>query len=688
MPTPSDNHLNNVLLEDFELPPFNHITPQIIKPAIETILAENRERISRLTSNGSQVSWETIIQPIELLDDRLSKAWSPVRHLNSVKSSDELRQVYNECLPLLSEYSTEIGQNHDLYEAYQSIADSEQFNRLTPAQQKTISDSLLHFRLGGVALSGEDKEKYQKIQKRLSELQSTFENNLLDATHAWQLHLADDSRLSGLPTYAKDMLRQYAQQKSLDGYRLTLEMPCYIAVITYADDRELRRQIYHAYTTRASDLSDTGDWDNAPIMVEILQLRQKKAKLLGFEHYAELSLETKMAGSYQEVEEFLLQLSAKGLPAAREEFAELQAFARDQGLPDELQAWDVAYYSEKLKQQKYAISDEVLKPYFSDRHVIDGLLGITGKLFQVTFERVQPDLVQRWHEDVRFYHVYDQQGELIGGFYLDLYAREHKRGGAWMDECTNRYVINGSRQLPVAYLTCNLTPPLGDKPALFTHDEVLTLFHEFGHGLHHMLTRVDVPEVAGINGVEWDAVELPSQFMENFCWEREALDLFARHYETGEPLPDELYRKMIAAKNFQSAMQMQRQLEFSLFDMELHRITTIDSAEQIQTLLNQIRDRVAVVKPPVFNRFQNGFSHIFAGGYAAGYYSYKWAEVLSADAFAKFEEEGIFNPATGQRFLECILQQGGARPARDSFHCFMGREPEIDALLRHNGIQK
>lgn len=658
----------------------------MIRHAIEQILQENREQISQLET-VDDFRWETLIQPLELMDDRLSKAWSPVRHLNSVKSSDELRTVYNECIPLLSEYSTQLGQNRKLYDAYQAIADSSAFADLTQAQQKTITDSLLHFKLGGVNLSGKNKEDYQTIQKRLSEIQSKFENNLLDATQAWELHLTDPSRLAGLPGYALDMLQQYAQHKSLDGYRLTLEMPCYIAVITYADDRELREQIYRAYCTRASDQAECKDFDNADIMVEILQKRQQKAALLGFDHYAELSLQTKMASSFDEVETFLNELSAKAYSIAQQEYRQLQEFAREQGLEDALQSWDVAYYSEKLKQQRYAISDEDLKPYFSDTRVINGLLKIAENLYQIRIQQLDSEAIDLWHEDVRFYQILDQQQQVIGQFYLDLYARENKRGGAWMDECTNRYVIDGKKQLPVAYLTCNLTPPIGDQPALFTHDEVITLFHEFGHGLHHLLTEVDVPEVSGINGVEWDAVELPSQFMENFCWQREALDLLARHYQSDEPLPDELFDKMVRAKNFQSAMQMQRQLEFSLFDMELHKRTDITHPQQIQELLDDVRARVAVVKPPAFNKFQNGFSHIFAGGYAAGYYSYKWAEVLSADAFSRFEQHGIFDQQTGSEFLHCILQQGGARPARESFKCFMGREPEIDALLRHHGIQ-
>lgn len=678
--------LKNPLLDPPALPAFSQITTDMIRPAIDSILQENRQLIKKL-ENIPEAGWKKLIQPLEIMDDRLSKAWSPVRHLNSVKSSEELREVYNQCLPLLSEYSTEIGQNQKLYQAYKSIAQGKGFINLSQAQKKTITDSIQHFELAGVGLSGEAKKEYQQIQKELSELQSKFENNVLDANQSWEKSLPDEDRLTGLPEYALNMLKQNAQSKSLDGYRLTLDMPCYIAIVTYADDRELRKEIYQAYSTRASDQGFTDKkWDNAEVMLNILQKRQQKARLLGFQNYAELSLETKMAKNVQQVIDFLTEMAEKSYAAAKVEYQQLKKFARENGLTDELQAWDVAYYSEKQRKQLFQFSDEDLKPYFSDNQVIQGLFDIVEQLFQINIKQVKQG-IELWHPDVRFYQIFDEHDNLIGQFYLDLYAREHKRGGAWMDECINRYVIDNTVQLPVAYLTCNLTPPVGDAPALFTHDEVITLFHEFGHGIHHMLTQVDVPEVSGINGVEWDAVELPSQFMENFCWQREALDLFARHYKTNEALPQDLFSKMIAAKNYQSAMQMVRQLEFSIFDIKLHQIVNIESYAQIQQMLNQVRQQVAVVIPPEFNRFQNSFTHIFAGGYAAGYYSYKWAEVLSADAFSRFEQEGIFNPQTGKKFLQCILQIGGMRPAIESFICFMGREPEIDALLRHNGIE-
>lgn len=678
---------SNPLLETYRLPPFSRIKPEFIKPAIETLIDRNRATVNQLTQQA-EIDWDNLVKPLALMDDRLSKVWSPVRHLNSVKSSEALREVYNQCLPLLSEYATEISQNRSLYEGYRRIAESGAFQSFDAPRQKVINDALRDFRLGGVELEGEDRTRYQQLQKELSELQSSFENNLLDSTQAWQ-HLTEDKReLDGLPDYARAMLRQLAEQKGLPGYRVTLDMPCYLAVITHARNRQLRRDIYEAYVTRASDCGITDiKWDNAANMVQIVAKRQEKAKILGFRNYAEYSLETKMAQSVDQVIEFLLDLAARSRDTALDEVAERQAFAESLGFEGELEAWDAPYYSEKLKQHRYRISDEDLKPYFSDRQVIEGLFQLVTRLYGVSIDAVSEE-VERWDESVGFYQISDQQGQVIGQFFLDLYAREHKRGGAWMDECVNRHHLDVDTQIPVAYLTCNLTPPIGDEPALFTHDEVITLFHEFGHGLHHMLTRIDLPEVAGINGVEWDAVELPSQFMENFCWQRDALRMFARHYQTGEPLPDDLFERMVAAKNFQSALQMLRQIEFALFDLRLHQRTDITSSEQIQTILDQVRDEVSVVATPAFNCFQNGFSHIFAGGYAAGYYSYKWAEVLSADAFAAFEQEGIFNPDTGQRFLHCILEQGGSRPALESFRCFRGREPEIDALLRHSGINE
>jgi oligopeptidase A len=679
--------MTNPLLEPGVLPAFSKISPALIQPAISELIEQNRSAIAVL-GKQDHPDWGNLIQPLELMNDHLEKAWSPVRHLNSVKSSPELRDAYNLCLPMLSEFATEVSQNRELYEAYRRIAESADYADFTPAQQKTISDALLHFRLGGVELVGDDRLRYQQLQTELSELQSRFENNLLDSTQAWQYLTEDEAMLAGLPDYASAMLRQLAEQKELPGYRVTLDMPCYLAVITYADSRPLRQAIYEAYVTRASDKGITDKiWDNGAIMQDIVAKRQEKAKILGFSSYAEYSLQTKMARDVEQVLEFLHDLAARSRQAALSEVDERQKFAQSLGFKGELAAWDYAYYSEKLKQQRYQISDEDLKPYFADQSVIRGLFEIVAKLYRIRITPIEEG-VDRWHDSVGLYQIENSEGEPVGQFFLDLYARENKRGGAWMDECVNRYRIDGKTQLPVAYLTCNLTPPLGDEPALFTHDEVITLFHEFGHGLHHLLTRIDVPEVAGINGVEWDAVELPSQFMENFCWEYDALQLFARHYQSGDPLPVELFERMLEARNFQSALQMLRQIEFSLFDLQMHQQADLTSAAEIQQILDQVRSEIAVVETPAINCFQNGFSHIFAGGYAAGYYSYKWAEVLSADAFAAFEEEGIFNPETGNRFLQCVLEQGGSRPAMDSFRCFRGREPDIEALLRHSGISQ
>ena len=677
--------MKNPLLKNTGLPAFSKITAEFIQPAIETILDHNRQQIKYLLANAD-MTWDGLIKPLSLLEDRLSQAWSPVRHLNSVKSSDTLRQAYNACLPLLSEYATEMSQNSALYQGYRTIANSLAYPDLNIAQQKAIDDSLKHFRLGGVDLQGSDKVRYQQLQKDLSELQSNFDNNLLDATQSWHKSITDKQQLQGLPGYAMAMLKQLAEQNNQPGYRLTLDMPCYIAVVTYAQSRELRKEIYEAYTTRASDQGITDKkWNNAHNMQQIVAKRQEKAKILGFDNYAEYSLETKMAESVGQVLEFLYDLALRSKSVAISEVAERQAYAESLGFEGELQAWDYAYYSEKLKQHHYQISEEDLKPYFADDNVISGLFEIVKTLYGVDIKAVE-NKIDVWDQAVRFYQISNAAGETIGQFYLDLYARENKRGGAWMDECINRYQIDGNTQIPVAYLTCNLTPPVGEEPALFTHDEVITLFHEFGHGLHHMLTTIDVPEVAGINGVEWDAVELPSQFMENFCWQKQALRLFARHYQTGETLPDALFDKMVAAKNFQSALQMLRQIEFAVFDIKLHQQPNLTRASQIQDILDQVRAEISVVKTPHNNRFQNGFSHIFAGGYAAGYYSYKWAEVLSADVFSVFEEVGILDATIGQKFLHCILEKGGSRPAMESFRCFRGREPEIEALLRHSGI--
>ncbi|MDZ7661546.1 oligopeptidase A [Thiohalophilus sp.] len=678
--------MSNPLLEMPALPAFGQIAPEHVEPAIDALLQQNREQLAQLLAQNEVYSWENLIQPLEEMDDRLDRAWSPVSHMNSVVNSDALREAYNACLSKLSDYATELGQNEQLYAAYKAIADSPQYQQLEAAQKKIIDNALRDFHLCGVDLPLDKKQRYKEIQQRLSSLTTRFEENLLDATHAWHKPITDEAQLAGLPDSARAMARQAAEEKQIEGWVFTLDFPSYYAVMSYADDRQLRSEMHEAYVTRASDQGpNAGQWDNSAVMEEILALRHELAQLLGFTHYAERSLATKMAESPQQVLSFLHDLAQRARPVAEQDLAELSEFAHQQHGLEKLEPWDIAYYSEKLRQHKYAISQEDLKPYFPETRVIPGMFEVVKRLYGIEINEVEG--IETWHPDVRFYEIRDADGELRGQFYLDLYTRAKKRGGAWMDDCRGRLRhTSGELQTPVAYLTCNLTPPVGDKPALFTHDEVITLFHEFGHGLHHMLTRVDHIGVSGINGVAWDAVELPSQFMENWCWEREALDLIAAHYQTGEPIPDELYQKMYAAKNFQAGMLMMRQLEFSLFDFRLHLEYDPQQGGRIQTILDQVRDEVSVVKPAPYNRFQHGFAHIFAGGYAAGYYSYMWAEVLSADAFSLFEENGIFDRRTGEHFLNSVLEQGGTREPMELFVRFRGREPQIEALLRHTGI--
>jgi oligopeptidase A len=677
--------MSNPLLETPELPAFSKIQPQHVVPAIDHILAESRAAVAALLAPGKVYTWENLVQPLEDLDDRLNKAWSPVGHMNSVVNTDELREAYNACLPKLSEYHTELGQNEALFQAYLSLRDSPAFASLDQAQQKIIEDALRDFKLSGVALPPAQKARYKEIAQELSRLTSQFQDNLLDATNGWSRHIEDPALLAGIPESAMTIARQTAEQAGKSGWVFNLEFPSYFAVMTYADDRELRREFYTAYCTRASDQGpNAGRWDNTQIMEQILALRHEEAQLLGFANFAELSLATKMARSSDEVMHFLVDLAERSLPFAREDLDQLRAFARERHGLEDLQSWDVGYYSEKLRQHAFAISEEEIKPYFPATRVVPGLFKVVETLFGLQIREVEG--VDVWHPDVRFYEIRDRLGEVRGRFYLDLYARPKKRGGAWMDECVTRRKRGGQVQVPVAFLTCNFTPPAGSDPALLRHDEVLTLFHEFGHGLHHMLTRIDYLGVSGIHGVEWDAVELPSQFMENFCWEQEALALISGHYQTGDTLPEELFRKMIAARNFQSGMQMVRQLEFSLFDFRLHREYDPALGGRVYAILDEVRKQTAVMIPPSFNRFPHSFSHIFAGGYAAGYYSYKWAEVLSSDAFSLFEEKGIFDQETGHAFMEKVLEQGGSRKAMELFVDFRGREPKIDALLRHNGI--
>lgn len=678
--------MNNPLLTMDSLPPFSQIKPEQVQPAVIQAIADCKQKISDVLAQRDPHTWDSLIAPLEEVNDRLSRIWSPVSHLNSVLNSEALREAHDACLPLLSEFQTYVGQHEGLYQAYLALSESDDFPLLSGAQRKEIENTLRDFRLSGIGLPAEAQQRYGEIQARLSELASRFSNNVLDATQGWHKLVADEAELAGLPDSVRAAARQMAELKGKEGWLFTLDIPSYLPVMMYADNRELRDEMYEAFTTRASDQGpNAGKWDNSAIMSELLSLRRELAQLLGFANYAELSLATKMADKTEQVVSFLTDLAAKSLPQGKAELEEIRAFAAEQHGQSELAAWDLAYYAEKLKQHKFSISDEQLRPYFPASKVVKGLFEVVKRVFGM---KVRERLgIDTWHPDVRFYDIFDADDELRGSFYLDLYAREHKQGGAWMDVCLGRrYRQDGSLQKPVAYLTCNFNGPVDGKPALFTHNEVVTLFHEFGHGIHHMLTRIDVAGVAGINGVAWDAVELPSQFLENWCWESEALAFISGHYETGEPLPADLLEKMLIARNFQAAMQMLRQLEFALFDFRLHQEFDPANPAQLPALLDEVRSQVAVMTPPAFNRFQHSFSHIFAGGYAAGYYSYKWAEVLSADAFSRFEEEGIFNPATGQSFLKNILEKGGSKEPMELFRAFRGREPKVDALLRHSGI--
>lgn len=677
--------MTNPLLHDERLPAFSKISPEYVEPALEHVLEQAKQTVSGLLDSLTDPTWETLVLPMEEMDASIDQVWSPVSHLKSVMNSDELRVAYNACLPKLSEFGTELGQNERLFNAYKTLAKSEHYSQLDTAQKKVIDNAVRDFRLSGVELSQQDRDKFKQISQQLTERTAKFEENLMDATHAWKKHITDKDLLAGLPESTIAMAEQFAKRDNLDGWLFTLDFPLYMPVMSYANDRAFREEIYTAFATKASDQGpNAGKWNNTEVMNDILKLRHELAQLIGFENHAERSLATKMAQSPQQVLDFLYDLAERSKPIAAKEFEELKTYAKEQGHSDELQSWDVTYYAEKLRQQRYSISQEELKPYFPEDKAVQGLFAVVNRLYGLEIN--ERDDVDIWHKDVRFFDIFDDKGELRGQFYLDLYARNHKRGGAWMDECLIRRQTEQGIQTPVAFLTCNFSEPVGDKPALLTHDELTTLFHEFGHGLHHMLTKIHHAGVSGINGVAWDAVELPSQFMENWCWEREALDLISGHYETGEVLPQDLFDKMIAARNFQSAMTMVRQLEFSLFDFRLHLEYQPEQVNQVDKVLAEVREQVSVVQPPKFNRFAHSFSHIFAGGYAAGYYSYKWAEVLSADAFSKFEEKGIFDRATGLEFLQSVLEQGGSREPMDLFIEFRGRKPEIDALLRHCGI--
>ncbi|NOH81580.1 oligopeptidase A [Vibrio sp. RE86] len=678
--------MSNPLLSFTDLPPFSEIKPEHVKPAVEQVIAECRAKIDQVLEGNTEPTWENVVAPIEQIDDRLSRIWSPVSHMNSVVNSDELRDAYESCLPLLSEYGTWVGQHKGLFEAYKAIKASEAFDGLAQAQKKTITDSLRDFELSGIGLPADEQHRYGEISKRMSELGSKFSNNVLDATMGWSKHVTAEADLAGMPESALAAAKAAAEAKELEGYLLTLDIPSYLPVMTYCDNQELRKELYEAYVTRASDRGPkAGEWDNTEIINEQLKLRYEISRMLGFNTYSEKSLATKMAENPSQVLGFLNDLASKAKPQGEREVEELRQFAKAEFGVEALNLWDIAYYSEKQKQHLFQISDEELRPYFPEAKAVSGLFEVLNRVFGMSVK--EREGVDTWHESVRFFDIFDADNNLRGSFYLDLYAREHKRGGAWMDECRVRRINeSGELQTPVAYLTCNFNRPVGDKPALFTHDEVVTLFHEFGHGIHHMLTQVDTGAVSGINGVPWDAVELPSQFLENWCWEEEALAFISGHFETGEALPKEMLEKMLAAKNFQSAMFILRQLEFGLFDFTLHTEFDSEVGPRVLETLAEVKSKVAVLPSLEWNRFSHSFSHIFAGGYSAGYYSYLWAEVLSSDAFSRFEEEGIFNTETGKSFLNNILEMGGSEEPMELFKRFRGREPQIDALLRHSGI--
>jgi oligopeptidase A len=680
-----DTAVDNPLLDLEGLPRFEAFRPEHVTPAIETLLERARDAVARAQDPAIASTWEDFVAPLEAATERLGRAWGMVGHLNGVADTPALRAVYNENLPKVTEFWTALGQNTALFAKYRALRAVPGFDAMPRARRRIVEHALRDFRLGGAELVSPARERYAEIQEQQAALAQKFGENVLDATKAFTLDIDDESRLAGLPRDALEAAREEAQRAGQPGWRFTLQFPSYFPVMQYAQDRALRETLYRAYVTRASELGSDPALDNGPVIAQTLALRAEEAGLLGYPSFADVSLVPKMAASPTEVIGFLRDLAARARPSAERDMAQLRAFARtDLGL-ESLQAWDVAFASERLKEARYAFSDNEVKQYFQLPRVLEGLFGLIERLFDV---RLSVDAAQTWHPEVRFYRI-ERAGALIGQFYLDMYARPSKRPGAWMDDARGRKRLATGLQTPVAYLTCNVQAPIGDRPALLSHDDVITLFHEFGHGLHHMLTDVDELGVSGISGVEWDAVELPSQFMENFCWEWEIVRSMTSHVDSGEPLPRALFDRMLAARNFQSGMQTLRQVEFALFDMRLHAECgdrgAID-ATAVQALLDAVRKEVAVIVPPEFNRFQNSFSHIFAGGYAAGYYSYKWAEVLSADCYAAFEEEGVLNAQTGRRFLQEILSVGGSRPAIESFRAFRGREPRIDALLRHSGM--
>lgn len=677
------------LLELSGLPRFDTILPAHVEPAVRSLLDALHSTIERLQDDPTPPTWANFVEPIENESERVGRAWGVAAHMHSVMDTPEWREAYNTMLPEVTRFYAELGQNLKLFEKYKAIRNGAEFATLSPARQRIIDNELRGFRLSGAELSDEQKPRFQAIQEELASLGAKFSENVLDATNAFAHVVTDQAELAGLPDDVIAAARESAEKAGVEGWKFGLKMPSYLPVMQYADSRSLRETFYRAYSTRAAEI-DNGfskpEWDNGPLIGKLLALRTEEAKMLGYNNYAEVSLVPKMADSTDQVLGFLRELAVKAKPFAEKDLAELQAFAKDELGLDTLQPWDVTYVSEKLRVARYAFSEQEVKEYLPEHKVLQGLFGVVEKLYQIN---IKPDSGPVWHPDVRFFRI-ERDGELIGQFYLDLYARDTKKGGAWMDSAITRRRISGGIETPVAYLVCNFPGPVGGKPATFSHDDAITLFHEAGHGLHHLLTRIDDLAVSGIHGVEWDAVELPSQFMENFCWEWDVVREMTAHAETGEPLPKELFDKMLAAKNFQSGMGTVRQLEFSLFDLLLHM--DFDPARQsYMDLLAEVRKEVAVLVPPAWHRFPNSFSHIFAGGYSAGYYSYKWAEVLSADAFAAFEEAAgpagsVLHAETGERFWNEILAVGGSRPALESFKAFRGREPQVDALLRHSGM--
>jgi oligopeptidase A len=673
--------MSNPLLDFSTLPRFAAIRAEHVGPAVDRLIDGGRGTIERLASLEVAPTWENFVEPLDDANEKLARMWAQVSHLNAVLNSPELRAAYNASLPRITQYFSEQGQDQRLHAGFKALRASSAFEAYPPARKRHVDNELRDFRLGGAELPPPEKARFLAIQEELAKLASRFQDNVLDATNDFGLFVTDEAELSGIPQDVRDTAREAAAKEGREGWKLTLHMPCFQPVMQYADHHGLRERMYRGYVTRASEFG-RAEWDNTANIRRLLELRGEAARMLGYASFADVSLATKMAASPGEALEFLDDLARRSKPFAERDIEELRAFARESLNLADVRASDLSYVSEKLRQSRYSFSDQEVKQYFPEGEVIAGMFRVVETIYGLKIRRAE---AETWHPTVRFYEIGDAAGGRIGQFYLDLYARESKRGGAWMDVAVNRRRHGSRVQTPVAFLTCNFSAPVGARPALFTHSEVNTLFHEFGHGLHQLLTQVDVLGVTGINGVEWDAVELPSQFMENFCWEWEVVAPMTRHVETGERIPRALFDRMIAAKNFQSGMQFVRQLEFALFDMHLH--FDFDPARgDVLKLLESVRARVSVTPAPDYNRFANQFSHIFAGGYAAGYYSYKWAEVLSSDAYGAFEEEGVLNPEIGAKFLREVLASGGSRPALESFVAFRGRKPQIDALLRHNGM--